>query len=392
MLFAKLFIKNSESLPEEAKREKYGVFYGTLGILLNVLLFVIKLIAGLLTGAISVTADAFNNLSDAGSSLIALFGFRLASKKADEDHPFGHGRFEYISGFIISLLILLVGFELGKSSVEKIFSPSDIEFSKISVIILIISVLIKLYMAYYNHNVGKKINSSAMKATAMDSLTDSVSTSVVLGCLLLAQFTGVQIDAYCGLAVSAFILYSGMRSAKETIDPLLGQNATPEFVDSIDAIVQKCDFVCGVHDLIVHDYGPGRRMISLHVEVPSDADILAVHDAIDNIERELRDSLMCDAVIHMDPIETGDSLVAEARETALSVIKTIDARITIHDFRMVRGNTHTNLIFDAVIPYDIRLSDKEIKDLISKKITEHNDHYRCVIEIDRPFVTSGAKH
>lgn len=392
MLLAKLFIRNADSLSANEKREKYGVFYGTLGILLNLLLFVIKLIAGLLTGAISVTADAFNNLSDAGSSLISLFGFRLASKKADEDHPFGHGRFEYISGFIISLLILLVGFELGKSSIEKIFSPSDIEFSKISVIILVISVVIKLYMAYYNHNVGKKINSSAMKATAMDSLTDSVSTAVVLACILLSNSYGIQIDAYCGLAVSAFILYSGLRSAKETIDPLLGQNATPEFVESIDEIVKKCDYVCGVHDLIVHDYGPGRRMISLHVEVPADADILDVHDAIDNIERELRSTLMCEAVIHMDPIETGDSLVAEAREMALSVIKTVDARITIHDFRMVRGNTHTNLIFDAVIPYDIKLSDKEIKELISTKISEHNDHYRCVIELDRPFVNSGVKH
>ncbi len=392
MLLAKIFIKNADTLGETERREKYGVFYGTLGILLNVLLFIIKLLAGLLTGAIAVTADAFNNLSDAGSSLIALFGFRLASKKPDEDHPFGHGRFEYISGFIISLLILLVGFELGKSSVEKIFSPSDIEFSAVSVIILIISVVIKLYMAYYNHSVGKKINSSAMKATALDSLTDSVSTTVVLASILLAHFTNIQIDAYCGLAVSAFILYSGLRSAKETIDPLLGQTATPELVASIEEIVRKCEYAKGVHDLIVHDYGPGRRMISLHVEVPSDADMLVVHDAIDNIEKELHAALDCHAVIHMDPIETGDSLVAETRDTALSVIKTIDARITIHDFRMVRGNTHTNLIFDAVIPYDITLSDKEIKELISSKIAEHDEHYRCVIEIDRPFVNAGAKH
>jgi len=391
MLLADLFIKNQQSLSSEKKREKYGVFYGILGIFLNILLCIIKFIAGMLTGAISVTADAFNNLSDAGSSLISLFGFRLASKKADEDHPFGHGRFEYISGFIISLLIVLVGFELGKSSVEKIFDPTAVEFSTVSVIILAVSILIKLYMAYYNFRVGKKISSSAMKATAVDSLTDSVSTTVVLICILISHFTSVQIDAYCGLAVSAFILYSGIRSAKETIDPLVGQTPTREFVESIEAMARRCEYVCGVHDLVVHDYGPGRRMISLHVEVPADADILAVHDAIDNIEREMRSTLMCDAVIHMDPIETGDSLVAEAREMVLSRINKIDSRITIHDFRMVRGNTHTNLIFDAVIPYDIKMSDKEIKDLISDKISEYDDHYRTVIEIDRPFVNSGEK-
>lgn len=391
MILEKIIKKGSESLSESELREKYGVFYGILGILLNVLLFIIKFLAGLMTGAISVMADAFNNLSDAGSSLITLFGFRLASKKPDADHPFGHGRSEYISGFIISLLILLVGFELAKSSVEKIISPIDVEFSTLSIAILVISVIIKLYMAFYNFRVGKKINSGAMKATATDSLSDSVATTVVLVCMLVSYFTSLKIDAYCGLAVSMFIFYSGFRSAKETISPLLGQNPTAEFVESIESIVKQCPFVCGVHDLIVHDYGPGRRMVSLHAEVPADSDLLEVHDAIDNIEKNLRDTLHCDAVIHMDPVETGDSLVSETKEKVINIIKTVDTRITIHDFRMVSGNTHTNLIFDAVIPYDIKLSDKEIKALISDKIREFDPHYNTVIEIDRPFVTA-AEH
>ncbi len=381
-----IFIKNIDSLSSEELRKKCGVFYGILGIFLNLVLFIIKFSAGLLTGAISVTADAFNNLSDAGSSIITLLGFRLAAKEPDADHPFGHGRSEYISGFIISLLILLVGFELGKSSLEKIFSPETVEFSLVSIIILVVSVLIKLYMAYYNYFVGKKINSSAMKATATDSLTDSVSTTVVLICMLVSYFTELQIDAYCGLAVSGFILFSGLRSAKETISPLLGQTATPEFVSMIDSTVKECPYVCGIHDLIVHDYGPGRRMISLHAEVPADSNLLEVHDAIDNIEKKLRETLHCDAVIHMDPVQYGDSAVAETREKISDIIKSVDERITIHDFRMVIGSTHTNLIFDAVIPYDIKMSDNEIKETISKKITEADSHYRAVIEIDRPFV------
>ena len=381
-----IFVKNVNSLSDEELREKCGVFYGTLGIILNFILFGIKFLAGIITGAISIMADAFNNLSDAGSSVITLLGFRIAAKKPDADHPFGHGRSEYISGFIISLLILLVGFELGKSSLEKIFLPEAVEFSFISIVILIISVIIKLYMAFYNYSVGKKINSSAMKATATDSLTDSVSTTVVLVCMLVSYFTDLQIDAYCGLAVSGFILFSGFRSAKETISPLLGQTATPEFVEKIEKTVKECSYVCGIHDLIVHDYGPGRRMISLHAEVPADSNLLEVHDAIDNIEKKLRDELHCDAVIHMDPVEHGDAVVSETRETIQKMIKNIDNRITIHDFRMVIGATHTNIIFDAVIPYDIKISDKELKELISRKIKEISSQYNAVIEIDRPFI------
>ncbi|MBQ8743310.1 MAG: cation transporter [Clostridia bacterium] len=386
MLLADFFIRNAKDLPSEELRTKYGVFYGILGIILNIFLFGVKITVGIVTGAISVVADAFNNMSDAGSSIITLLGFRLGSKMPDKDHPFGHGRSEYISGFIISMLIILVGFELAKSSFEKIFSPSELDFSVISIISLVFCVLIKLYMAYYNHFVGKKINSGAMRATALDSLLDSVSTTVVLICMIISYFTDLKIDAYCGLAVSVFIFCSGFRSAKETISPLLGQTATTEFVEMIEKTVKECPYVCGIHDLIVHDYGPGRRMVSLHAEVPADSDFLEVHDAIDNIEKALRDTLHCDAVIHMDPIETGDSFVSETKTSVLDAVKSIDERITIHDFRMVSGTTHTNLIFDAVIPYDIKLSDKELKELISAKILNLDSKYRAVIEIDRPFV------
>ncbi len=385
-LLSKLFIKNPERLSAEQRREKYGVLCGILGILLNLFLFAGKLLAGLLSGAISVVADAFNNFSDAGSSLITLFGFKLAAKKPDVDHPFGHGRFEYISGLVVSLLILLVGFELGKSSVEKIISPEDVSFSWMSVGILTASVAVKLYMAYYNHAIGKKIASPAMEATAVDSLSDSLSTTVVLVCTLISYFADVQIDAYCGLTVSVFILYSGIRSVKDTIDPLLGQPPTEEFVEKIEAVVKECPYVCGIHDLVVHDYGPGRLMISLHAEVPADRDLLEIHDAIDNTEKRLREELCCEAVIHMDPIRTNDIVVYEMRAKIDALVKTIDDRISIHDFRMVSGNTHTNLIFDAVIPYEVPLSEKDAKRRIASLVEEMDGDYFAVVEIDKAYV------
>jgi len=263
-LLAKIFIKDRENTEDVSVRGKYGTLCGIIGIFFNIVLFLIKLIAGMISGAISVLADALNNLSDAGSSVITLLGFRMAEQKPDKHHPFGHGRIEYVSGLIVSMLIILVGFELGKSSVEKIFSPEPVEFSIVAVVILAISVLIKAYMAVYNFGIGKKIDSSAMRATGVDSLSDCVATSVVLVCLLVSRFFDINIDAYCGLAVSAFILFSGLRAAKETIDPLLGEPPSEEFIEKIASIVYSHDGIAGIHDLIVHDYGPGRTMISLH--------------------------------------------------------------------------------------------------------------------------------
>ena len=382
-LLAKIFIKDKDT---DAARSAYGKLCSTVGILLNILLFTIKLLAGLSIGSISIMSDAFNNITDAGSSLITLVGFKLSEQKADKDHPFGHGRFEYISGFIVSLLIVLVGFELGKSSVEKIIHPEEVQFSIIAVAILAISICIKAYMAFYNFRIGKKISSSAMQATANDSLFDCIATSVVLVCLVISKLFSVNIDAYCGLALSAFILFSGIRSAKETMDPLLGNPPSKEFIDKISEIVYSFEGVAGIHDLIVHDYGVGRVMISLHAEVSADANIIETHDMIDNIEKMLSEKLSCDAVIHMDPIVTNNESIIIMKEKVAALVKCIDSRITIHDFRMVEGPTHVNVIFDAVIPHDINKSEKEIVCDIQTIVKTLDDNCFAVVCIDRSYI------
>jgi cation diffusion facilitator family transporter len=331
-------------------------------------------------------ADAFNNLTDAGSSVITLIGFRMSGQKPDKHHPFGHGRIEYISGLIVSFIIILVGFELGKSSVEKIISPVAVEFSTVALIILVCSVIIKAYMAFYNFRIGKKISSSAMRATAQDSFSDCIATSSVLVCLLVSRFANINIDAYCGLAVSVFIMVSGIRSAKETMDPLLGAPPSAELMDEIATIVYAHDGVEGMHDLIVHDYGPGRTMISLHAEVPADANLLETHDMIDNIEKELREKLKCDAVIHMDPIATNDAHTLEVREKVAALVCCMDSRITIHDFRMVKGHTHTNVLFDLVIPFGFEKSDEEILANVDTIVKSIDKNYYSVICIDKSYV------
>ena len=324
-LLSKIFIKNSSDTSSPAVRSAYGTLCGIMGIIFNILLFGIKMLAGAISGSISIMADAFNNLTDAGSSVITLIGFRMSGQKPDRDHPFGHGRIEYISGLIVSMLILLVGFELGKGSVEKIINPEPVEFSIVAVIILVCSIIVKAYMALYNFSVGKKISSAAMRATAQDSLNDTITTSAVLLCLIFAKLTNINIDAYCGLAVSGFILFSGLRAVKETMDPLLGTPPSEEFIKQISNIVYSFDGVEGIHDLIVHDYGPARTMISLHAEVPCDADLLETHDMIDNIEKELREHMGCDAVIHMDPIATNDELTTMVREKVAALVTCIDS-------------------------------------------------------------------
>ena len=383
---AKIFIRDNKNTSSPEVRAAYGTLCGTLGIIFNIILFAIKFIAGLLSGAISVMADAFNNLTDAGSSVITLIGFRMSGQKPDKHHPFGHGRIEYISGLIVSFIIILVGFELGKTSVEKMISPAELAFSKTALIILIVSVAIKAYMAIYNFGIGRKIASSAMIATARDSFSDCIATSTVLACLLISRFAGVNVDAYCGLAVSAFIIYSGIRSAKETMDPLLGAPPSPEFIEEISEIVYSHEGVSGIHDLIVHDYGPGRTMISLHAEVPADANLLETHDMIDNIEKDLRERLKCDAVIHMDPIATDDEHTLEVREKVTSLISCIDSRLTIHDFRMVKGPTHTNVLFDVVVPFDMKKSEEELRDNVQTIVKSIDKNYYSVVNIDKSYV------
>ena len=384
-LLAKIFIRKDKMKSEDSLRGAYGKLCGALGIILNILLFGIKLFAGIISGAISITSDAFNNLTDAASSLISLIGFRMSEQKADKDHPFGHGRFEYISGFIVSMLIKLVGFELGKTSVEKMISPEAVEFSIAAVIILAVSIAVKAYMAFYNFRIGKKISSASMKATATDCLSDCIATSAVLVSLIIAKVFSVNIDAYCGLAVSGFIMFSGLRSAKETIDPLLGGVPDADYISRITDIVYSYGEVKGIHDLIVHDYGPGRTMISLHAEVSADADLLETHDMIDNIEKELRSRLHCDAVIHLDPIVTDDEVVNTVREKVAALVKCVDTRLTIHDFRMVTGPTHTNVIFDVVVPFELKKSEEEIREAMETIVRSIDGNYFAVINIDKSY-------
>lgn len=382
--FAKFFI--GEETDKKELRQKYGTVCSTVGIALNILLFVIKYAAGSLSGAISVTADAFNNLSDSGSSLITLFGFRLAAKKPDPNHPFGHGRIEYLSGIAVSILIVLMGFELLTSSVNKISEPVQPDISPVVFAVLGISILVKLYMFAYNRRYGKMFSSAAMTATATDSLSDMASTCVVLVSMIITYFTNINIDAYCGIAVAVFIVFAGLKSAYETVGPLLGQPPEPEFVKSIEEIVLSGKDILGIHDLIVHDYGPGRRMISLHAEVPASGDILSLHDEIDNLERALASRLGCTAVIHMDPIQNDNENVKKLRCLAEEACRRVYENITLHDFRIVEGNTHTNLIFDVVVPHGFKMSDSEIKKAIAKEISEYDTSLFTVITVDKDFV------
>lgn len=371
---------------DPAVRMRCGVASGLIGIGLNVLLFAGKFAAGAITGSISVTADAFNNLSDAGSSVVTLVGFRLARQKADDDHPFGHGRMEYLSGLIVSLLILLVGFELAKSSVEKILHPEQVAFSALSAGILALSVCVKLWMGLFNRALAKKIGSAALAATAADSLADAVATTVVLAGLLTGHFSGLRIDGWLGAAVAVFILRSGVMAAKDTMDPLLGQPPEPSLVKGIQDTVLSHREVVGLHDLIIHDYGPGRRLLSLHAEVPADADLMAAHDVIDRIERELRDKYAVEAVIHMDPIVVGDAATDRMRALVAQRAREIDPAITIHDFRMTGGPLHTNLIFDMVVPHSCGLTEEQAKERIADAMRREDERYFTVVEIDRSYV------
>ena len=382
---SKIFIR--ETADKAKIRREYGMLCGLVGIFLNILLFLGKFFAGTISKSIAITADAFNNLSDAASSVVTLVGFKLAGAKPDSEHPFGHGRIEYVSGLVVSAAILLMAYELLRDSIAKILNPEETEFSVLIVVILAVSILVKLYMYYYNSSVAKRIDSAAMKATATDSLSDTCATAVVLVATVVGHFTGLAIDGYCGALVGLFILYAGIRSAKETLDPLLGQAPEGEFVQQIDKMVMAHEEICGIHDLVVHDYGPGRRMVSLHAEVPAEGNILEIHDIIDNIENELREKLGCDATIHMDPIVTSDEHVSELKAAVVSIIKGIDSSVDMHDFRVVAGPTHTNLIFDVLVPYKFHIADDELTAMIEAQVRERlGDSYHVVIRVDTSYV------
>ena len=383
-LLAKRFIPNSEYIADPAVRQAYGSLCGAMGILLNLLLFGGKYLAGVLAGSVAVMADAFNNLADAGSSIVTLLGMRLAGMKPDPDHPFGHGRIEYITGVAVSIMIIVVGFELGQDSIIQVKNPQPLDASLLSIGILLASILVKIYIFAYNRSVGRKINAPAMLATAADSLSDCISTAVVLVSMVLSRFLGINIDGWCGMLVATFIIYAGIKSTAETLSPLLGSPPDPEFVEQIETIVLSYDEIVNIHDLVVHDYGPGRRMVTLHAEVPGNGDLFALHDAVDSAELELQDTLGCMATIHMDPISMDNEKVASLRLQTALFASELGEGISIHDFRMVEGPTHTNVIFDAVLPYNVKMTPDELKAKLTDFITAI-PHHNAVITIDRPY-------
>ncbi|MBQ2799140.1 MAG: cation transporter [Ruminiclostridium sp.] len=381
-LLIHIFIKDRNNTSDPVVRTNYGYLGAFTGIALNILLFLGKLIAGIISGAVSVMADAFNNLSDAGSSIMTFVGFKMASMPADNEHPYGHGRMEYVSGLIIAVIIMLMGFELGKTSVEKIINPEEFHFSVLTLGILIASVLVKLWMALFNRKLGKIINSKAMKATAMDSLTDCISTTVVILTMLLALFTGINLDAYAGLLVAAFILYTGFNTFKDSLTPLLGEKPSPELVKEIEDTVMSYPGIIGVHDLMVHDYGVGNMIISMHAEVPCKSDIMKAHELIDLIEDDLKIKYKSIVSIHMDPVANDDEETIQMKEMVTGIVKDIDEVLSIHDFRMTKGTQHINFIFDLVTPFKFRISDGELVEIIRKRLDEIDESYFAVITVE----------
>lgn len=370
---------------EVEKRSIYGMVCGFVGIFFNIILFVGKLLAGIITSSISITADALNNLSDAGSSIVTLAGFKLAAQKPDSKHPYGHGRIEYLAGLAVAAVILIMGFELFRDSIGKVLHPQDTEFSYVVIFILLASILVKCYMAYYNYSIGKEIDSAAVRAAAMDSMSDCIATGAVLVTTVLNHMYGWQLDGYCGILVSLFIMYSGIQAARDSVDPLLGIEPDEEFLQEIEDISLSFDEnIVGIHDLMVHDYGPGRKIISLHAEVPADSNMIQIHDVIDNLEKKLSKDLGCMATIHMDPVAVNDPEVKELKYKVADLAKEVLDAITIHDFRVVKGDTHTNLIFDMVVPFSCKCTDREMADMVADKIKEKlGNNYYAVIDVDR---------
>ena len=370
---------------EVEKRSIYGMVCGFVGIFFNIILFVGKLLAGIITSSISITADALNNLSDAGSSIVTLAGFKLAAQKPDSKHPYGHGRIEYLAGLAVAAVILIMGFELFRDSTGKVLHPQDTEFSYVVIFILLASILVKCYMAYYNYSIGKEIDTAAVRAAAMDSMSDCIATGAVLVTTVLNHLYGWQLDGYCGILVSLFIMYSGIQAARDSVDPLLGIEPDEEFLQQIEDISLSFDEnIVGIHDLMVHDYGPGRKIISLHAEVPADSNMIQIHDVIDNLEKKLSKDLGCMATIHMDPVAVNDPEVRELKHKVADLAKEVLDAITIHDFRVVKGDTHTNLIFDMVVPFSCKCTDREMADMVADKIKEKlGNNYYAVIDVDR---------
>ena len=385
-LLAKIFIKNHNDYQNEKVRSQYGILCGAFGIFLNAVLFTLKFVFGTLATSVAMVADAFNNLSDAASSVVQILGFKLSTKKPDPDHPFGHGRIEYISGLVVSFLILYMGVALLKDSVLSIMHPKKPDTSILSIIIMGIGVLVKLYMYLYNHLISRKIDSVAMDVVAKDSLNDVISTGVVIIAIIGSRFTTLPLDGIGGVVVAAFILKTGFEAAADTIAPLLGTAPSSDFVYQIEEELMKHKPIIGMHDLVVHDYGPGRMMISLHAEVPGNLNIFSLHDVIDIAEHDISVRFNCHVVIHMDPVDTENKRLAELKEILAEEIVKVNPELKYHDVRMVPGDTHTNLIFDVVKPYSCFLTDEQLKLAIHNAVNSRAPDVFCAITVDQPFV------
>ena len=382
-LLLRLFVKDYQNTENSGVRTAIGTLSGVTGIVCNVLLFLGKLIAGTLSGSVSITADAMNNLSDASGSIVTLLGFRVADKPADEEHPYGHARAEYLSGLAVAMLILLIGFELVKSSAEKIFHPTAVEFSALAAGVLIASIAVKLWMCLFNRKLGKLIDSTALQATAADSRNDCITTSVVLLASVIEYFLDIRVDGFMGLAVAIFILYSGWNLAKETVSPLLGENADPELRQKIVDYVEQQPKVLGYHDLMVHDYGPGQRFASLHVEMDHREDPLECHELIDDMERECFRSHNVHLVIHYDPVVTDDPELTALKERVSDLLQERDHRLSLHDFRMVQGKRHMNLVFDVALPTDLQGQEEAIQQAVENSLNADGERvYHVKITFD----------
>lgn len=384
-LLVRLFIKNSENYSDKKVRTAYGVLSSITGIVLNLILAGAKYAAGVISGSISITADAINNLSDAGSSIVSFFGVKISAKPPDKDHPYGHGRVEYISAFIVSFFVLFMGVELLKDSVGKIINPEPVKFSFLSLAILIISILCKLWLGIFNKNLGKKINSAPMMAVMKDSFSDCLATGVAAVSIIVSAFSNINIDGYLGVVVAVFIFIAGFDILRETLGDILGRPPEAEFVEEITEKIMSYPHVCGVHDMIIHDYGPSCRFASVHAEVPSDEDIMELHDIIDGIERDIYNEYGMLTSIHMDPVVINDERINELRKITQDAVARIDEQLSIHDFRVVEGPSHTNLIFDVLLPSDMKCSNREICQKIEDELSKIDERFFCVITVDHAF-------
>ena len=384
-LLIRIFVKDHENTDDPRVRERYGKFAGVVGIVSNLILCIMKILIGLESRSIAIIADGINNLADASSSIITLLGFKLASQPEDEDHPYGHARIEYLTGLFISIVIIVIGLQLLRTSIDKILHPDPLEFSCLTIIILVAAILIKLWQSLFNRSIGRKIRSVTLMATAADSRNDVISTSAVLISVIVGKFTGIQIDGYMGSLVALFIIWSGIQLVRETTSPLLGEAPDQELVDSIAEIVKKEPGVLGIHDLMVHNYGPGKIFASMHIEVDADGDLMESHDMIDNIEKRIKDELHVEFVVHMDPVKTDDPLITKMKKIIADALLPLDGVDNIHDFRIVPGPTHTNIIFDVVLAADCSLSEKEITGIAAEAARSVDNDFYVVITFDHAY-------